>query len=137
MAKIKLIESEENITTYDIIEFETIFNLELPENYKKLILKYNGGVDSVGDSIFTELYSIKYGELLVEDAINTLQIVEDTIPKNYLPIAATGTGNQITLHLKLGDDYGKIYLFCYDELEPRKIADSLEELFEVESIEDI
>jgi cell wall assembly regulator SMI1 len=137
MKKIDLVESEENITLNDISEFEKKFNLVLPDNYKKLILKFNGGVDSMGDSIFSELYSIKYGDTTVESAIHTLQMVEQNIPRDYLPFAITGIGDQITLYLKSGYNYGNIYLFRYDELEPRKIADSLEELLGVKSIDEL
>ena len=137
MEKINIIESEKNITQNEIIEFETNFNLALPENYKKLILKYNGGIDSNGESILSEIYSIKYGNLLVERVIHTLQIIENNISRDYFPFATTGTGNEITLNLKAGSNYGKIYLFRYDELKPIKIADSLEELLGVKNIDEL
>jgi cell wall assembly regulator SMI1 len=136
MNKIIIERSKEKINSQDIQNLESKFNFVLPGNFKKLILKYNGGY--IDDAIYLDtLYSIKFGSLTIENAINDLQILEENIPRDYLPFANTGTGNQITIFLKEGNDYGKIFLFRYDEVEPKKIADSLEELFGVKNIEDL
>ena len=135
--KAKFCQSEKNISRDDILEFEQKVNIILPEIDKNLILIHNGGQNENDNMILDCLFSIKYGECTLEDSIHSLQIVEENIPSNYLPFAYTGTGNTITLNLELGNDYGKIYLFRYDKLEPRFLKDSLEELLGVESIDEI
>lgn len=84
-----------------------------------------------------QLYSIKYGENTVEEAINTLQTIEENIPNEYLPIGTTSTGNEITILLKENQEKNPIFLFRYDELLPIRIADSLEELFGVQDIDEL
>lgn len=110
MNKIKIVDSENPIFPSDIKQFEKEFSKVLPVNYKNLLLKYNGGVEEEGDKVIDSFYSIKYGPTTVENAINILQIIEQTIPDNYLPFGNTGTGNEITICLSEGDSYGKIYI---------------------------
>lgn len=42
--KTKITESEQNITLADIQNFEKEFEVTMPENLKKIYLKYNGGI---------------------------------------------------------------------------------------------
>lgn len=137
MGKAKFIDVEKSISHEDVNQFETTYNLKLPGNYKSLILKYNGGCNENDDMILDTLYSIKYGDLLVDELIYDMQIVEKNIPKDYFPFALTGTGNIITLSLEEGDNYAKVYLFRGDEFRPNKIAESLEELLGVNNIEEL
>jgi cell wall assembly regulator SMI1 len=136
MSKINILDSENPIYLKDLNEFEKKVGRILPENYKSLLLKYNGGVEAEGDKVIDCFYSIKYGTTTVESAINILQIIEKTIPVEYLPFGNTGTGNEITIYLNEGDDYGKIFLFRPDELEPIVIANTLEELLGVASMDE-
>ena len=136
MNKIKIVESEPLITQMDIRTFENNFNKELPENYKQLLLKFNGGLESEGDRLLDTLYSLKYGNNTVEVAVKIHQILEKNIPLAFLPIGNTGTGNERTLCIE-GDDLGKIFLFRHDELLPDLVANSLEELFGVNHIDEL
>ena len=136
MNKLIIERSKENITIKDIETFENENNRVLPENYKKLILKYNGGYVE-NSKFFRLLNSIKYGNNTVEFIIKIHQILEDNIPKEYLPIASDWSDNEITISLKKGNDYGKIYGFYFDVDRVEKIADSLEELLGVKNIDEL
>jgi cell wall assembly regulator SMI1 len=126
-----------SISENELQEFEKLFGINLPENYKRLLKKYNGSYNENDEMLLDYFCSIKYGELTLEESITDLQILENNIPREYLPFAATGTGNQITLSLKAGDDYGKIYLFRYDELKPIFLNESLEQLLGVNNIDEL
>jgi hypothetical protein len=136
MDKIKIEDSEAPITKENLIQFEVKYKIVLPENYKKLLMKYNGGVESDGDKVIDSLYSIKYGDMTVEQAIETLQINEQILPREYLPIGNSGTGHEITLCIN-GSEKGKIFLFRHDSLEPEVLANSLEELMGIQSIDQL
>lgn len=138
MKKITIEESQQQVTNAEISEFETKYNIILPENYKKLIKKYNGGYDASDEHILNSIYSLKYGDNTIEDARKTLQIIEENIPLKFLPIGSTGTGNFITLFIdSTSADNNKIFLFRHDDLEPILLTNSLEELLSVESIDDL
>lgn len=134
--KITLTQSEKDISRSDIAEFETKRGLVLPENYKQLILKHNGGVSYEHKYLF-ELISLKYGEYTLEEFYNALKVVEDNIPTGFFPFAVTATGGSITLNLANGIDYGKVFVFYSDREEGKKIADSLEELFGVKDMDEL
>lgn len=136
MTKIKIENSEAAITVGDFLKFERKYKIDLPENFKKLLLKYNGGVESEGDKVIDMFYSLHHGDMTIEQAIETLQINEEILPKTYLPIGNSGTGHEITLCLE-GDEKGKIVLFRHDTLEPEVIANSLEELLGVNDIDQL
>ncbi|MFK7749077.1 MAG: SMI1/KNR4 family protein [Kordia sp.] len=129
----KIIESEKNINIIDINNLEEKYNVVFPENFKKLYLKYNGGLEETGEDIVDELYSIKYGKSTIEIVRDSLQISENNIPLYYLLFATTGVGHQIGVNLE--DD--SIVLFRKDDLKPEVIANSLENLLKVNSIEEL
>ena len=133
MEKATITECEEQITKEDIAKFEIKFQFELPDNYKQLLLNYNGGVNSNDNMVLDQLFSLKHGELTIEEFINDMQILEKNIPRKYLPIGMTGTGNIITLLLEKGSNYGKLFLFRND-LTKHNLANSLEELLGVHHI---
>jgi cell wall assembly regulator SMI1 len=135
--KIQIEQSEKQLTLQDIADFEAAYKVNLPENYKRFIMKFNGGVTTSNDFFIHDLYSIKYGENTLEEVIEMLQIDEQNIPREYLPFANNGTGLEITLYLKEDDNLGKIFVFRYDQDEPEKIADSLEELFEITDMDEL
>jgi cell wall assembly regulator SMI1 len=135
--KAKFSQSEKGISNKEIEEFEQKFNIVLPANYKKLILIHNGGENENDDMLLSSLRSIKYGKFTLEQSIRILQIVEENIPRNYLPFADTGTGNIIALNVEKGNEFGKIYLFRHDELKPILLKESLEEILGVKNIEEL
>lgn len=136
MNKVKFEQTEKQISASEISEFEEKYNLVLPDSYKKLILKYNGGYTE-NSSYFDTLSSIKYGKITVEYDILIHQTEEENIPTGYFPFASDASDNIITICLE-GDDKGKIVKFYFDtEEEHEIIANSLEELLGVESIDEL
>nr|WP_321229231.1 SMI1/KNR4 family protein [uncultured Psychroserpens sp.] len=133
--KAKITEFEKTINTTDIAHFEEQINRSLPESLKQLFLKYNGGVIEKIEEEY-DFFSIKYGDLKMEDMINTLQVVEQIIPIEYLPFANSPIGHIVTFSLSDDDSSGKIFLFRHDDLEPILISNSLEEFLGVSSIND-
>lgn len=134
---IKIILSEKKINLLDINNFETQFSYNLPQNFIKFISKFNGGLVKDNDDI-RKFLSIKYGKLTIEELIDTHQIAEQNIPQGFLPIALDYSDNPITLNLNEGENYGKIVLFELDfEGNGHVIANSLEELLGVKSIDDL
>ena len=130
-------DTEQSLTIDDVRQFEIDTNIVLPENYKVLILKYNGGYTEDSDYIDV-LMSIKYGKQTVTSVINIHQNIEKNIPDGYFPFATDWSDNPITICLKEGSDYGKIFKFYFDtDDEPKILANSLEDLLGVESIDDL
>jgi cell wall assembly regulator SMI1 len=137
MTKINIILSEKEVNDVDIKNFENNFNISLPNNFITHIKKYNGGLIKDSDDI-RKLLPLKYGSLNIEELIDTHQITEQNIPEGYLPIALDYSSNPITINLNEGENYGKIVIFELDfEGEGFVIANSLEELLGVESIDDL
>lgn len=135
MKKIEFTEVEKSIENIDIIEFENKFNIKLPENYKRLMLKFNGGVPldrvvySDGDELTIGGFcSIKYGDILLENSIYDYQIREKIIPVGYIPVAYDAFDNTYSISINK-IDYGKIYCRYFDtgDDEETLVADSLEE----------
>ena len=139
MNKIIITDSEQAISMQDIADFEKKYDIDLPENYKKFLLKYNGGyIDDEDHDFLCSFNSLKHGELTLEYTIDTFCITEKLLDKEYLPIANTHSDNPITLCLKEGENYGKIIIFYFDrDEEPDLAADSLEELLGVNSIDEL
>ncbi len=135
MSKVKIIQSEKSITINDLIVFQQINNITIPENLKQLLLKYNGGI-TINSDIFSQLLSIKYGELTMGEIVEYNQVLEKNIPDNYLPFAITGVGHFLTIKLA-NNNSGKIYVFRHDEFNPILIAESLEEILGVINISEL
>lgn len=134
--KIKIQSPEKKLNDNNIEDFQNSFNLILPNNYKKFLKKHNGGVVIENEKIRLFL-SLKHGQK-IEDEIDTHQITEQNIPQGFLPIALDYSDNPITLNLNEGENYGKIVLFELDfESNGHVIANSLEELLGVKSIDDL
>jgi hypothetical protein len=126
-----------SITKKEIEDFEITNKISIPANYRHFIFKTNGGIVK-SDSEIRKFLPIKYGNLRVEDLIDTHQISEQNIPQGYLPIALDYSDNPITINLNKGEDYGKIVIFELDfEGDGYTIANSLEELLGVNSIDDL
>ncbi len=130
---IKIIDPERSVTNDDIAKIEKKYAIPFPSNYKDLLKKYNGGYTEDLEDIDTFL-SIIYGKATVELVIETHQIEEKNIPAGFLPIALDWSNNPITISLK----DGKIIKYFFDTDEaPELIANSLEELLGINSIDEL
>jgi cell wall assembly regulator SMI1 len=130
-------ETENGILQTDVDDFERDFKLSLPISLKEHLLKYNGGTPQrnfylMGSRSFIidRFYSLKYGDLKLEDAIDDFQITEQVIPKHLLPFAYDPFGNIYCISLA-PKEHGKIYIWLHDvEGERVFVSDSLEEFIE-------
>lgn len=134
--KTKITEQEQPVTSEDIRHFEKQFGIIMPENLKKLYLKYNGGILEIGENSY-DLDSIKHGNSRMEESIDSFQVTEQHIPKEYLPFATTPVGHIICIYAGNGHKNGSIFLFRYDETEPVFYNRTLEEFLAIDSIEDL
>jgi hypothetical protein len=139
MKKIKISDSENKLINEDILHFENRYNIKLPKNYKDFLLKFNGGyVDDEERDFLHSFNSLKYGEVTLEDAIDTYILNDNLLSKDFLPIANTYSDNPITICLKQNQNFGKIVIFYFDrDEEPDFAANSLEELLGVKSIDEL
>lgn len=137
---IKISDSEKKIKSEDILQFIQEWEVSLPENYKKFLMKFNGGVLYDYHPFLSSFNSVKYAEnnSLLEDAIDIYIVKNKDFSKFFLPIATTHSDNPITICLEEGENYGKIFVFYLDRDDnPEIVANSLEELLGVESIDEL
>lgn len=119
------------VTSEDISEFEDRMGIKLPNKYKQLVLKQNGGKPEPNyfeipefpgkDSILDFLYGINvtqsYGNL--EKKIETFK---DRIPSPFIPIGRDPGGNLICVGTK-APYKDKIYYWDHeDELDRKGIS---------------
>ena len=150
----KTINQSKPINDSIISEFERIFHIQLPQDYKEFILKNNGGrpEDDWGFD-FAEVGGTASTSSVICDflAINSdsgktfddlgktyrMLVEEKQIPPRLLPFASDPGGNYICISVVAGEDYSKVY-FCNHEWEDPKtgfmilspIADSFTEFIE-------
>lgn len=134
--KTKITQQEQNITLSDIQQIENQLDFKMPENLKKLYLKYNGGILDIGEDSY-DLDSIKYGNSRMEESIDSFQITEEHIPREYLPFATTPVGHIICINTGSSNNNGKIYLFRYDEMNPVLYNTSLEDFLAIRTIDEL
>ena len=134
MAQVKVIEFEQSISNKDINDFEKKYRISLPSEYIEFLKKNNGGVPICknwknGDKelLVHGFYSLKYGELCLEDAFDDL-INQDVIPSYLIPFAFDPFGNVFCISndkTDLGTIYRWVHDTAFDPIE--EIAKSLNE----------
>jgi cell wall assembly regulator SMI1 len=142
-----LINSAEQIKAEDIAEFENEVGIKFPEDYKRFMLKSNGGTpkeewlydffdevtEAENTSVIREFFSL-FSDNSVKMSnlreIYKIMTYEETISTDMLPIADDPGGNIIGISLNK-DDFGYVYFINheYDDLDTgylvkSKIAES-------------
>ena len=122
-----------NLSKDDLKQFEKRIDFLLPGSYREFLLQFNGGRPNpyhffvpnwrhqrslVND--FNGIVPGKYNDL--EEDIGVL---EDRLPKGFIPIADDPGGNRILLGLH-GPTQGKIYFWDHEN-EPEDPTDNLED----------
>ncbi|MBP5221960.1 MAG: SMI1/KNR4 family protein [Lachnospiraceae bacterium] len=116
----------------EIVSFEKEYGIIIPEQYRKFLLKYNGGhtPNTIFDApkIYTTLI-LFYGIGDIEKKLDNIYELSEWIKRHLLPISFDIYGNYIAIGLE-GDLKGKIY-FCDHEKGYKKtlIANDLSEFF--------
>ena len=128
----KLRDSDKKIDVRDLSNLENDLGMELPSDYKKFLLKDNGGYVSefLCTPNFIEVDPVTKKEYLQStnvDKFYSLAEIEEEISDNkedpvfsldYVPFAYDSSGNIILLCAKKGEAYGNIFFAnheLYDE----------------------
>lgn len=127
-------DTHQQLTPTQIQEFETEFNLKLPEDYKEFILQYNGGYplenvfenEQEDEFDINSFFSIRNdfdvdseGVMSSKYIIDTHQIIEQNIPNHLYPFGNT-PGNQTYCISLAKYDYGSIYIYYLDGRKPEQ-----------------
>lgn len=130
---LKIFKFDNTDVSNEVSDFEQKYDLQLPDSYKKFLLKYNGGntpkstfkINWVSSDIrafygfknATKEYNFSY---LVE-----MNYFEELLENHYLPIATDSFGNQIVITIS-EKNKGEIYFF--DNVKSKKfVVRSIEE----------
>jgi SMI1-KNR4 cell-wall len=135
MDSLFFLDSERKISESEINEIESRYNISFSQEYKDLILKYNGGrpnktlfKGSDDGLILAEVYPLKYGKYTLEDALNKFSIIDKIIPEYLIPIGADPADNLICLSQK-ANEFGSIYVWMFDSIEElRFVAKTLNQV---------
>jgi hypothetical protein len=149
-------EQGRKLSPSDIIDLESMIGYEIPSDYKKFLLMYNGGVPdqhyhdvqntegtNIGSFVGMRCFYWIDGPENKEPHIKELYSLKDTysvyherIPSNFLPISEDDGGNLICLSL-YGEDCGSIWYWDHEaEHSPPdyrncyKVANSFQELLD-------
>lgn len=140
----------------DIIDFEKKFKIELPETYKKFLMKYNGVYfkeNTIKDTAYEKSFYIEnffalkanreYRNILIEDCIYVMFRqkyinVNREFPKTwknekieYLPIAGNGDGHGYFNISYLPETFGNIVLITGNDWDPHyNIANNFQEFID-------
>jgi len=116
---VMMLNAHKSLSPKDMEDFETKNNIELTANYKKFLLKWNGGSPDVGVFIISEeeglstmndFYSIggTYNDIEVNLDIHNLRL-----PEGFIPIGDDPGGNAILLGIA-GLHYDHIYFWDHE-----------------------
>lgn len=110
---LKIFKCDNTDVSNEVSDFEQKYDLQLPDSYKKFLLKYNGGntpkstfkINGVSSDIrafygfknATKEYNFSY---LVE-----MNYFEELLENHYLPIATDSFGNQIVITISEKSEY--------------------------------
>lgn len=124
--------TKQSVTEAELSLFEQEIGLNLPDSYKKHILKNNGGSpekDCFKGAQIAHFYSIKYGKSPLEKSYNR---IKNLLPNKFLNFAYDWGGNTFCLDLSNSSNYGKVYYCPMDmgEVEPEFLADSFHEFMD-------
>lgn len=125
MLKRKLVNSSKKITEEDIKKVEKIIKLPLPEELKKIYLKYNGGEVEGGRKIYVSEEGMEYevksflpigyprfeADSLLEDSYVFFVKEKKLIPKNFIPFAMDSGGFRYCINV----DDGQVYVSNFDK----------------------
>ena len=157
--------TKDQLTDSDIEKYTNELNINLPEDYKNYLLKYNGGHpikdgypmiecidndpnDNNGDiAWFYAIYDGEHNNFL--KAHYRFKIWQKRMPDELIPIGRGSGGDKICISVK-GNNYGKVYFWdheqeAYEGEEPdysnvhliaNSFADFINSLYETQLLED-
>lgn len=134
---VKKISGSIQAVKHEIIAIEKYIKNQLPSDYTKFIIKYNGGVPSpnrYGDDEYEidHFYSVQelpqaWEEFQVE-LKEAMDLADTTAEDTFLPIAPDTSGNTFCLAIA-GPNTGRIALFDHEENDYNFVEDSFTAFF--------
>lgn len=112
--------NNEVLTETRLQDFERINGLQLPQQYREFLLKYNGGYPrpyyfNISKEQGIGMINIFYGIGEMYDNLDKkIDIFDDILDAGFIPIADDSGGNQICLGLS-EKYYGNVYFWIHDE----------------------
>jgi SMI1/KNR4 family protein SUKH-1 len=126
---LKILESLKPLDSDILKALEQYWGFGIPKDYREFLIKYNGGVpvpncfsfkyDVEDGSCIHSFFGIKKDEN--HNLLMNIQLYQERIPANFLPIGDDSFGNLILLSVK-GSDRGKIYFWDHE----REVAEGEE-----------
>lgn len=128
--------SGKKLTQGDIFILNKKLSLQIPDDYKKFLLKHNGGEPKeyaikfnenkfrIGGEELGYFYGLETETENILDALDNLQHV---LPKNLIPIADTPGGNFFLLSVNKGT-YGNVFYKNHEIEDSFEFSDSKEKL---------
>lgn len=141
MKNIILEDSADHISSAEFNSFISENKLNLPESYRRFILKQNGGYlknhqfnSNDHSYIISEIYCVKnkINKDALEGLLSSLEVMEDQqinddlLPEDLYPFASDPGGSTFCISTN-SENLGKIYLFYWDGSERAFVCDSFEE----------
>ncbi|SET59085.1 SMI1/KNR4 family protein [Thorsellia anophelis] len=136
---VELVFKQQKLTNREWEIFESLFDKNLPEEFKKHYLENNGGFSSEEDveadkwGFDISFNSIKYGTSTIEnliDDINEYSLNDELLGtwtrSAFVPFASGPFGIIFFLSLR-DEDYGYIYFFSLGENNMGKVCQTFEE----------
>lgn len=136
--------SDKAVSEDDLTSFEESRKIRLPLAYKMFLKKFNGGRPSQTHFSTQDkkveshvALFLQFDESSEESIVSEFESITlaGWLPKNFLPIAITPSGNRVVLSIA-GKDFGSVFFWSWDEQdeddEPsyrflRKICDDFEQ----------
>lgn len=118
--EVEIKSNSEVLTEARLQGFESLIDVELPQPYRKFLLKYNGGYPrpyyfTISEEQGMGMVNIFYGIGEMYDNLEKkIDIFDEIIDTGFLPIADDSGGNQICLGLS-EKYFGDVYFWIHDE----------------------
>src|SRR5690625_3356963 len=116
---VMMLNAHKDLSKQDMEDFETKNNIELTANYKKFLLKWNGGTPEPaifmvsewgGETVMHYFHSIGDTYYDIEDFMDILDL---RLPEGFIPIGNDGGGNAILLGIS-EPHYDRIYFWDHE-----------------------
>jgi len=116
---VKMLDTYNNLSQKDIQDFETSNSIELTNNYKEFLLKWNGGIPDPGVFIIPEWEGTTVMNYFysIGDTDNDFEVYLDIydlrLPEGFIPVGNDAVGNAILLGI-LEPYYDQIYFWDHE-----------------------
>ena len=97
-------ETSRQLTSEDVGVLEAAMGIQLPDDYRSFLLKFNGGRPIPNGFPIEGMYNNPFGTIQVFFGVDNpiescniawnFDVARDRLPGNLLPIACTGTGDR-------------------------------------------